>query len=107
MGLGDAARAVRARRPDVIIGDYDLLATQSLDEWERDMELSSIPVVAVSLTRRPDELHPFDINGIAGFLYLPTLAPDDARRAVAAASPRVRYSLPFAFDLARPQTPAS
>ena len=32
-----------------------------------------MPVIAVSLTRRPHEAHLLDVNGIGGFLYLPLL----------------------------------
>ena len=65
--------------PDVVVCEYDLLATFPLDVWERDSALSRTPMVAVSLTRRPNEMHLLDVNGIAGFLYLPTLRADDAR----------------------------
>jgi hypothetical protein len=34
----------------------------------------------MSLTRRPGEAHLLDANGIADFLHLPTLDPDDAPR---------------------------
>ena len=90
VGIEGAAVAARAARPDVVICDYDLLATMSLDSWERDEHLSRTPVVAVSMTRRPDELHPLDVNGIGGFLYLPRLGRAEALaalRTVTAASP--------------------
>ena len=90
VGIEGAAVAARAARPDVVICDYDLLATMSLDSWERDEHLSRTPVIAVSMTRRPDELHPLDVNGIGGFLYLPRLGRAEALaalRTVTAASP--------------------
>jgi hypothetical protein len=34
-----------------------------------------VPIIAVSLTRHPGDAHLADVNGIAGFLYLPTLEP--------------------------------
>lgn len=64
-------------RPDVVICDYDLLTTLPLDAWERDALLACIPVVAVSLTRRPAEANLLDVNGIAGFHYLPALTQED------------------------------
>jgi len=70
--------------PDAVICDYDLLATMSLASWESDPVLGSLPVIAVSLTRHPGEAHVMDVNGIAGFLYLPTLAPEDAHRVLGA-----------------------
>jgi hypothetical protein len=45
-----------------------------------------MPVIAVSLTRRPHEAHLLDVNGIAGFLYLPLLDRDAAMRIISAAA---------------------
>lgn len=84
VGLDEAIAAAEERVPSVVICDYDLLATIPLDEWERHETLSRLPVVAVSLTRRPDEMHPLDVNGIAGFLYLPSLRPEGVQRILGA-----------------------
>ncbi len=80
VGLDDALTAVQAEAPDVVICDYDLLATIALDRWEHDASFARVPVIAVSLTRRPEEMHVLDVNGIGGFLYLPTLDPQTALR---------------------------
>jgi len=87
-GMREAASLVPVHEPDAIICDYDLLATMPLETWERDPKLSDVPVIAVSLTRHPGEAHLLDINGIAGFLYLPTLDREDARRLLAAIRPK-------------------
>lgn len=84
VGLDEAAVVARSFGPEVVICDYDLLATVSLAEWERDEALSRLPIVAVSLTRRPDEVHLLDVNNVAGFLYLPALEHDDAQRLLGA-----------------------
>lgn len=97
VGLAGGLRAARARMPDVVICEYDVLATQPLDAWERESALGHVPVFGVSLTRRPDEVNLLDVNGIAGFLYLPTLKPDDARRVLGVPRPSVSYSLPSPF----------
>ena len=98
VGVADALLRSREAYPDVIVADYDLLATTSLRLWEGDAVLSRTPVVAVSLTRRPEEVHLMDINGIAGFLYLPGMPREDATRMVHAAATRTSivpsYSLP-------------
>lgn len=78
----------RVRRPDVVVCEYELLARLPLDVWEDDAVLRQTPVVAVSLTRRSGEAYPLDLNGIAGFLYLPTLQPNDAQRILHAAAAR-------------------
>ena len=85
VGMQEAAEVAAACEPDAVICDYDLLATISLDRWERDPVLSRIPVIAVSLTRRPEDVHVANVNGVAGFLYLPTLERADALRVLAAA----------------------
>jgi len=84
VGVADAMAAVSAQDPDFVICDYDLLATIPLASWETDPTLSSVPVIAVSMTRHPGEAHLLDVNGIAGFLYLPTLDPLDAYRVLSA-----------------------
>ena len=86
VGLDDAIEAAAECQPDAVVCDYDLLATIPLDGWERDPLLSRLPVIAVSLTRRPEELHLLDVNGISGFLYLPTLERGQALQVLSAAA---------------------
>ena len=106
VGIEGARAAVRDCRPDVVICDYDLLATSALAVWEQDPWLSRVPVLAVSMTRRPDEVHLLDVNGIGGFLYLPVMTPQELRQALAGvrrpAAPPPSYTLPAAVDLSRP-----
>ena len=94
VGLDAAVEAAREASPDVVICDYDLLATIPLEKWERDELLSNTPVIAVSLTRHSQELHLLDVNGIAGFLYLPTLETGPALKILHAAAARSKYTLP-------------
>src|ERR671915_2629455 len=68
VGFAEAAETARAFAPHAVVCDYDLLATVSLAEWERDPALSRLPIVAVSLTRWPEEVHLLDVNNVAGFL---------------------------------------
>jgi hypothetical protein len=93
VGLESAVALAAAVAPDVVICDYDVLATIPLETWEHDALLSRTPVIAVSLTRHAEELHLLDINGIAGFLYLPTLERAPALRILHAAAVRPRYTL--------------
>lgn len=93
VGLDSAVEAEGDSSPDVVICDYDLLASIPLEKWEQDGVLSRTPVIAVSLTRNAEELHLFDVNGIAGFLYLPTLEQASALRILHAAASRSRYTL--------------
>jgi hypothetical protein len=84
VGLADAVEAARSFAPEAVVCDYDLLATVSLSPWEGDPQLGRIPIVAVSLTRRPDEVHALDVNSVAGFVYLPSLEREDGARLLAA-----------------------
>jgi len=93
VGLDSAAKAAKAVSPDVVICDYDVLAAIPLQEWEDDVLLSNTPIIAVSLTRNAEELQLLEANGIAGFLYLPTLEQAPALRILRAAAARPRYSL--------------
>ncbi|HYS68804.1 MAG TPA: hypothetical protein VEM14_01075 [Gemmatimonadaceae bacterium] len=93
VGLDAAAESVGDTAPDVVICDYDVLANVPLERWEQSSLLSKTPVIAVSLTRHSEELHLFDLEGIAGFLYLPTLQQAPALQILHAAASRARYSL--------------
>jgi DNA-binding response OmpR family regulator len=86
VGLDGALAAARTEAPEIVLCDYDLLVSTPLDQWEQDEIVSRIPIIAVSLTRRPTEVHLLDINGIAGFLYLPKLDRETVRRVIGAAS---------------------
>ncbi len=93
VGIDSAAEAVGDIAPDVVICDYDVLADVPLERWEHNPLLAKTPVIAVSLTRHAEELHLLDINGIAGFLYLPTLEEATAVQMLKAAATRPKYSL--------------
>ena len=98
VGISDAIDVARRQQPDIVFCDYDLLATVPLEPWEQDPFLSRVPVIAVSLTRRSDEMHLLDVNNIAGFFYLPSLSEDDAKRLLHAVRPSAGYKLPSSFE---------
>jgi len=93
VGLDAALERAGETQPDVVICDYDLLATIPLENWEENDLLSQTPVIAVSLTRQSQELHLLDVNGIAGFLYLPTLEEAPALKILQAAAARPKFTL--------------
>jgi hypothetical protein len=84
VGLQAATEQTPYDQIDAVICDYDLLAALSTDVWESHPLLSTVPVVAVSLTRHPGDAPLRDTVGVAGFMYLPTLDPDAARSMLAA-----------------------
>ena len=101
VGLASAVTAAAVALPDVVICDFDVLASIPLRQWEHNVLLSSTPVIAVSLTRHAEELQLLDVNGIAGFLYLPTLERAPALRILHAAAARQKYTLGFGASAPR------
>ena len=93
VGLESALYTSRQFDPDVVICEYEILATLSIEALEQDELLSRKPIIAVSMTRRPHEAHLLDVNGIGGFLYLPLLDGSSALKVVSAAATgsRMRY----------------
>ena len=69
------AAAVRVE-PEVVICDSDVLTPALLESWTREPALAEVPVLAVSLTRRPDDSLPTDFTGPAAVIYLPALDRD-------------------------------
>ena len=90
VGLDAALAVSRTFQPEVVICEYEVLATLPLEAWEKDELLCRKPVIAVSLTRRPNEAHILDVNGIGGFLYMPTLKRESALRIISAAAAATR-----------------
>ena len=77
VGLDSASESAGSVSPDVVICDYDLLATLPLEKWERDALLSKTPVIAVSLTRHAEELQLLDVKRHRGISL-----PSDSRAGV-------------------------
>ncbi|MDB4889852.1 MAG: hypothetical protein JWL61_1707 [Gemmatimonadetes bacterium] len=73
VGIATALSVAATFEPHLVIAESDLLSPAVLDAWSRERVLAGIPVLAVSLTRRPEESIPADLCGLAGVIYLPTL----------------------------------
>lgn len=65
--------------PDLVLCDIDLLTPTQLELWRADPASAGVPIVAVSLRKRPDEVASLDARGVAAFLYLPAIDPDAVR----------------------------
>ena len=89
VGLHAAMSEARRRGPDVVVCDYDLLTPTWLGTWNGDALLRGIPMVAVSLTRRAEEVNLGSLPGVTDFLYLPTLDRENALRVIGRARPPV------------------
>ncbi|MDB4900367.1 MAG: hypothetical protein JWN53_2175 [Gemmatimonadetes bacterium] len=73
VGTAEVARVAAGFEPHLVVGDCDLLSTSLLDAWSRERTLANVPVLAVSMTRRPEEAFPDIVCGVVGVVYLPTL----------------------------------
>ena len=71
VGLGAAVEVAKWFEPHLVVSESDLLGPVALETWSRDSGLRDTPVLAVSLSRRPDESMPVDMCGLAGVIYLP------------------------------------
>ncbi|MEO5814789.1 MAG: hypothetical protein ABIT20_05870 [Gemmatimonadaceae bacterium] len=73
VGIANAVAVAGTFEPHLVIAESDLLNPAVLDAWSCERVLAGVPVLAVSLTRRPEESIPADLCGLAGVIYLPTL----------------------------------
>ncbi|CAN5846026.1 hypothetical protein BH11GEM2_BH11GEM2_28350 [soil metagenome] len=78
--VGVAAAVVTAEQfePHLLVVEDALLSPSVLDEWAIMEAMRDVPVLAVSLTRRPEEVMAVSPSGIAGVIYLPALDRDAA-----------------------------
>lgn len=74
---------ISAYDPDVAICDYDLLTASELTAWRADAAASRVPIVAVSMSKRPSDVRLTEAAGVVAFLYLPTVTPSIAQELLA------------------------
>jgi CheY-like chemotaxis protein len=84
VGMRQARMSITLHDPDIALCDYDLLTPTQLGLWRADRAASKVPIVAVSMTKRPREVTAIEERGVVAFLYLPTLEPESARALFAA-----------------------
>ena len=101
-GVMAAPLAAAHFEPHLVVADGDLLNQSVLEAWARDDALQEVPVLAVSLTRRPEEYTSAELNGIAGVIYLPNLKTADARALLQGASRPRRVDAPHDASAAAP-----
>jgi CheY-like chemotaxis protein len=73
VGATEALSLATTYEPHAILCDCELITPALLDEWAVAPQIADVPLIAVSLTRRPEELPPVELLGVAGVLYLPAL----------------------------------
>jgi chemotaxis response regulator CheB len=76
VGTVDAISAATRFEPEVVVCEGDLLTPAALDTWAREPALHRVAVLAVSLTRRPDDVLPVELatSEWAAVVYLPGLS---------------------------------
>jgi DNA-binding NarL/FixJ family response regulator len=84
VGIEEGVALLGASSPDVVLCDYDLLAAHPVSTWGDARAGRSAPLLAVSLTCRPEEML-LAPGQVAGCRYRPLLAPVDALAALRSA----------------------
>ena len=105
VGATEALGLATEYEPHAIVCDCDLITPGLLDEWAADPSVADVPLLAVSLTRRPEELPPVGLLGVAGALYLPALERSQVRALLAGAHRRRGVAPPI--DWKPPMAPQS
>lgn len=77
-GTSEVLNVAAAFEPHLVVTDCDLLTVSLLDLWSHEESLADVPVLAVSLTRRPAEVVPDVTCGVVGVVYLPALGREQA-----------------------------
>jgi chemotaxis response regulator CheB len=78
VGAVEALRMASLFEPHVVVSDCDLITPALLDSWTKEPALANVPVLAVSLTRRPAESAPDESCGLTAVVYLPGLNREQA-----------------------------
>jgi CheY-like chemotaxis protein len=107
VGAADALRVASRWEPHVVVSDYDLLSPALLDTWASEPALASVPVLAVSLTRRPEDSSPVESSGPAAVVYLPGLDREQALALLNAAHRSAGVSAPLSWNVSVGMFPAS
>jgi DNA-binding response OmpR family regulator len=102
VGSAAALRKAAEFEPHVVVCDADLMTPALLDSWTTERALAEVPVLAVSLTRRPEESLPPAGPGLAAVVYLPGLEPEQATALLASLHRPRGVSLPPSWRVDAP-----
>lgn len=78
VGATEALRKATELEPHLVVIDADLITPALLDAWVTQPARAVMPVLAVSLTRRPEEASLLELSGLAAVIYLPGLETKQA-----------------------------
>ena len=104
VGASEAFGVASVFEPHIVVCDVDLISPALLTEWATDPNIGDVPLIAVSLTRRPEDLPPVELLGVAGVLYLPALERSQMKALLSGAhrprgvTPPIGWRSPMAAD---------
>ncbi|MDQ2665764.1 MAG: hypothetical protein M3Z05_07110 [Gemmatimonadota bacterium] len=73
VGIVAAGELAGSFEPHLVVVEDALLSPTVLDGWGAIRALREVPVLAVSLTHRPEECVSVEMSGLAGVIFLPAL----------------------------------
>ena len=77
VGIAAAGELACGFEPHLVVVEDALLSPSVLDGWAAVDALRDVPVLAVSLTHRPEECMSVEMSGLAGVIFLPALNRED------------------------------
>ena len=77
VGIAAAGELASGFEPHLVVVEDALLSPTVLDGWAAVDSLRDVPVLAVSLTHRPEECVSVEMSGLAGVIFLPALNRED------------------------------
>jgi hypothetical protein len=100
IGAAGVPAAAARFEPNAVVCDSDLLTPALMDAWGREPAMAGAAVLAVSLTRRPDEtVSPMPD---AGVIYLPGLEREQVLALLTAAYRPLGVQSPVDWQIAPP-----
>ena len=104
VGAAEALLRAPGLEPHAVVCDCDLITSSLLDSWAADPALSQVPVLAVSLTRRPEEFTSAELSGLAAVIYLPSIEREQIMALLAGLHRPRGVTAPPAWRLPAPAT---
>ena len=105
VGVAEVPRKAAEFEPHVVVSDCDLITPALLESWTSEPALADVPVIAVSLTRRPEEASPAVLCGHTAVVYLPSLGRQQAAALLKGADRPRGVSAPPSWRLGEPASP--
>ena len=106
VGVASTGEIAERFEPHLVVVEDALLSPAILDEWAATFAMRDVPVLAVSLTRRPEEGLSVSPSGIAGVIYLPALDREAALALMECARRPLGVAAPMDSDVSPFRSPS-